>query len=117
MKLLAISVAFVLLAAPSFARPQKPVNNPRPGRSYNDGSGRQPGAYVFQGVVQSRSVSQLVVKSENGKTKTFVISEKTGIADSVQVGSRVVVSFQGTLDADVMEALNVKALPAGGAKK
>ena len=112
MKSAAFFLALVLLAAPGLARPQKPANNPRPGRTTGVEGGRQPGAYVFQGTVQSRSVSQLVVKSENGQAKTFTLSDKTGIADTVQAGSRVLVSFQGTLDAGVMEAVNVKELPA-----
>lgn len=71
--------------------------------------GQEAETYVFPGRVKSRAELSLVVEHQ-GKAATFRLDELK-LDPGIQPGSRVVVYYQETLDADVLQATRVVPWP------
>lgn len=105
-----LMICALLLAIPVWAKPpvQRPVNNPRPGRATTTPVPAR--LLVATGVVSTRSLDRLVLDSSKGGKLTFLLTQKTNISSAIKAGSRVAVSYDGTLEVGVYKALIVKAV-------
>lgn len=95
------------------ARPQRPVNNPRPGRSYETTPARR--IYLFQGKLQSVSNYQCSVAGEkDGKAATlqFRPAEGSKMPEGFKAGDEVVVNYNYTMESGVYELINLRHRPA-----
>ena len=72
------------------AQPQRPVNNPRPGRSY-DGATPAAKPQVMVGTVVSQTRENLTIESK-GKRQSFKIVSESKL-DQLKTGSEVIVSY------------------------
>ena len=77
------------------ARPQRPVNGPRPAATTAPATGGQVAGRFYTGELVSKYGTQLSV-SASGKNQVFTISERSQIPDSIKEGDSVMVHYTVT---------------------
>lgn len=105
-----LMIVALLFSLPAWAKPpvQRPVNNPRPGKVTTAPLPAR--LLVATGVVSTRTLDRLVLDSSKGGKLTFLVNQKTKITDAVKAGSKVAVSYDGTIEVGVYKALLVKPI-------
>ncbi|MBI3929689.1 MAG: hypothetical protein HY319_29385 [Armatimonadetes bacterium] len=118
-------LVMLLLLAPAFGQPprrpvpkptatQRPVNNPRPGRSYPQYAH---GLFVFGGEVKAQNLNGFTVAGMDaqGKARTmrFRLAEGGKFPEDVKLGSRVAVQYTTTLESALYEVVRCRKLPDG----
>jgi len=103
-------VLALLLTATAWAKPpvQRPVNNPRPGRTAVVAP-LPAKLLVATGVISTRTSDRIVLNSSKGGKLTFLTNQKTRINGPLKAGQKVAISYDGTLEVGVYKALLVKA--------
>jgi hypothetical protein len=113
MRALLFAVVLCGLSWADPTRPQRPVNNPRPGRTYETTPARR--IYLFQGTLQSISPYQCSVSgAEDGKSTTLQFRPTEGgkMPEGFKAGDEVLVNYNYTMESGVYELINLRHRPA-----